>query len=325
MRIALIAHGKLPIPPRAWGAVESTIWYRSAELRRLGHTVDIYNTRDIGETIETLNRESYDFIHCHNELFTHDLQRGLKHPYALSCHSGSLARLMRAWWPTRHRSFRESLRAPANLLLSEDYRELYLRNGYRGFLGVVRNMVECDAFRFLPRGNGKAICVGRIIPRKRQATVAKTTRGQVQIDFVGPWRLKDEPKFAENETAKYLGEWEKSVLHDRLTEYSCMVLLSETEAAARVVLEALAAGLSVVISDRCTANLTAEEFITVLPLAEKRPEVINAAIKSAIERNDSLREKIRAYARERFDYSVAVPEYLRVVRECQDFFASRRQ
>ena len=66
--------------------------------------------------------------------------------------------------------------------------------------------------------------------------------------------------------------WDKPTLYERLGEYnSCLVLLSESEAAPKVVLEGLAAGLSVVITEACRANLTDEEFITVIPDEARTP------------------------------------------------------
>jgi glycosyltransferase involved in cell wall biosynthesis len=89
-----------------------------------------------------------------------------------------------------------------------------------------------------------------------------------------------------------------------------------------VVLEALAAGLSLVISEACTANLTEEAFITVIPDGENRPDVIAHAIQTAIDRNVTHRAAIRRYARERFDYASVVPEYVEIIEQCREYFAS---
>jgi len=43
MNIALVVAGAMPIPPRDWGAIEGTIWFRKIHLEWLGHTVDIFN------------------------------------------------------------------------------------------------------------------------------------------------------------------------------------------------------------------------------------------------------------------------------------------
>ncbi len=325
MKIGLIAHGLLPIPPNDWGAVEGTLWHRKRHLERLGHSVDIANTRAIYDVIFQGNQQRYDFVHCHCEPFIGPCLAYLKWPLAATSHYGGL-HAFDPQAPDKHRGFQflfqETMRAPANFVLSERIRDLYERSGYRGFLRVLRNAVEAEDFRVVPRGNGKAVCVGVISRRKRQAWLAEIAENRVMVDFVGPWVPEQEPRFAENATARHLGVWDKSTLYDRLGDYSCLVLLSESEGAPKVVLEALAAGLSVVITEACRANLTDEPFITVIPDGEERPEVIAQAIQTAIDRNPPLRPAIRAYARERFDYAVVVAEYVRLIEEYLDCRAS---
>jgi glycosyltransferase involved in cell wall biosynthesis len=324
MKIALVAAGALPIPPKDWGAVEGTLWYRKLHLERLGHTVDIYNQRMLHDVVHQLNSKGYDFIHCHCELFARFFTAHLRMPYANTSHFGGLHQFIpgESRYPSFEYLFRDTLEAPANIVLSPRIRDLYQRSGYTQFLRVLRNAVETEQFRVAPQGNGRAICVGRICERKRQHWIAQTLRGRVDIDFVGPWNKADE--FTENETAHYIGVWTKDVLYQRLTDYSVLVLLSDSEAAPKVVLEALAAGVSVVVSEACTANLTDEAFITVLPNEEERPEVIAQAVQTAIDKNALLRKDIRRYAVERFDYEAAVRDYLQIIDEFREYFSSPR-
>jgi glycosyltransferase involved in cell wall biosynthesis len=317
MRIALVAAGGVPIPPRSWGAVEGTIWHRKQWLERHGHTVDVYNSFMVHEVVHALNARPYDFVHCHTELFVLPLNAHLRHSYALTSHFGGLHRFVPGGpdYPAFEYLFRDSLTAPANIVLSERVRDLYLGSGYRGFLRVLRNAVETDAFRLADRGNGKAICVGMISTRKRQAWLADAAAGRVEVDFVGPWDARGEPGFNPRETVRHLGVWDKATLYEHLTDYSCLVLLSDSEGAPKVVLEALAAGLNVVITAACAANLTPEPFITVLPEDELQPDAVIEAIDAAIAANDAMRPAIRAYAAARFDYDVVTPEYLEIIHD----------
>lgn len=180
---------------------------------------------------------------------------------------------------------------------------------------MLRNPVEIEKFRFASKGNGKALYLANINPRKRQAFWSKVFENKVIVDFVGPWIPEEEPNFHENAVCTYLGVWDKQTVYDHLTDYSCLVLLSRSEADALVVKEALAAGLSVVVNEACSANLTHEEFVTILPDDEVRPEVVNGAIQSAIDNNYRLRDSIRDYAQTRFSYEVVVPEYLEIIEE----------
>jgi glycosyltransferase involved in cell wall biosynthesis len=323
MKIALIGHGMLPIPPVGWGAVEGTIWLRKTGLERLGHEVVIYNTPMIHEAIFDINRRSYDFVHCHSELLAWCCNRHLRVPYALTSHFGGWHRFVPGGdhYQEFDCLFQETLGAPAHFAVSERIREVYRRSGYAGFLGVLPNAVETERFRCADRGNGRVICVGVISPRKRQAWLAEATRGQVAIDFVGPWDQANEPQFREHETARYLGAWDRATLHERLTDYSCLVLLSHSEAAPKVVLEALAAGLDVVTNEACAANLTAEPFITVLP-DEPSPAQVVSALRAAVDANPTSRRSIRAYAVERLDYAVANARYLSLIGQLRERFAT---
>jgi glycosyltransferase involved in cell wall biosynthesis len=171
----------------------------------------------------------------------------------------------------------------------------------------------------------KAICLGKIETRKHQAELVRLTADRVAVDLVGPIDTRGAPDFCENRTCHYVGSWSKDEVYDRLTEYSCLALLSESEAAPLVVLEALAAGLSVVVTESASANLTNEKFITVIPAGSKNAEFVSDTIQSAIDRNNDYRQEIRSYAFDRFDYSVLVKNYERIIHEFRDYYPDQRR
>jgi len=301
------------------------LWQRKVRLERLGHRVDVYNTRMIHNVIHEINGGAYDFVHCHNELFAAHCNAHLKQPYVVTTHFGGLHRFR----PNGERGrqyasfeylFRDCLDAPGNIVLSEPIRHLFQDAGYAGFLRTLRNAVEYEDFRAAPRGNGRAICVGMIQPRKRQAWLANAVAGCTGVDFVGPWDRHREATFKENDSARYLGVWTRRDVHERLADYSCLVMLSESEAAApKVVLEALAAGLNVVVTEACTANLTTQPFITVFPDDALRAESVVQAIERAIRDNESMRPSIRAYATASFGYDVQVSQYLELIHQFRSY------
>jgi len=324
MKLALIAHGSKTIPPPDWGAVEGTIWNRKVYLERLGHRVDVFNTRAFHTVLHQINSGSYDFAHCHNEMFVLDCVAHLRVPFAVTSHTG-VSKGISGNYEYRGATdylFKDTLQAPANIVLSEQIKATYERAGYSGLLRVLPNGAEVEMFKVATYGNGRAICLGRISSRKNQAWLSDIVRDRLHVDFVGPWDRSKEPAFVEHEMAHYLGVWDRSTVHKRLTDYSCLVLLSKSEGAVKVVPEALAAGLSVVISEACAANLTHEDFITVIPDGEKRPEAIALAIQTSIDKNASLRHEIRSYAQERFDYAVLCQNYLRIIDEVREFFST---
>jgi glycosyltransferase involved in cell wall biosynthesis len=74
-----------------------------------------------------------------------------------------------------------------------------------------------------------------------------------------------------------------------------------------VVVEALAAGLPVVISPACTGNLDlSQPFIYVV----ENDDQLIPAVQKAIAQRDGLTDQIRAYAEQNFDYDSLVQRYL---------------
>jgi glycosyltransferase involved in cell wall biosynthesis len=156
--------------------------------------------------------------------------------------------------------------------------------------------------------------VGNVCPNKRQAELARILRGKVNVDFVGPM---SDPIFRSNSTCRYIGEWSKHKLYNRLTEYSCLVLLSAAEGAPLVVPEALAAGLSLVLSPAAAANLSSKPYISITP-EDISEETIADYVIQQIDQNLEQRHTIRNYAREYFDWSRIVEEYLCIVEEFRE-------
>jgi glycosyltransferase involved in cell wall biosynthesis len=330
MKIAVIGPGILNIPPKNWGAVEIIIWNHKIYLEQLGHQVDIYNSTDLYSVAEKINAREYDFIHLQYDAYTGFFNEHLEKPFCLTSHYGNLPN-PNLWENPYPLFFTQAFSTQGIICLSHQIRDIYDKFGYTHHLAVQRNGVEFDKFSFNPKGNGKALCVGNIQPRKRQAMLANFAKDKVRIDFVGPnpavsvsdidsiegkidiFSGFQERNFSENSTCTYLGSWSREEVHARMTEYSCLVLLSISEADPLVVKEALAAGLSLVVSENATANLDEREYITVIPEKNMDEETVVGAIQEAIARNDSFRNVVREYAKTKFDYKVVVHDYLKVM------------
>ena len=63
MKISIIGPGIMPIPPTGWGAVEILIWDQKLALEKLGHEVDIVNTKSPVEIVQKINAYRPDFVH----------------------------------------------------------------------------------------------------------------------------------------------------------------------------------------------------------------------------------------------------------------------
>ena len=154
----------------------------------------------------------------------------------------------------------------------------------------------------------RSIVVGKIEPRKRQAFLQHK---DLNIDFIGN---NTDSSFDELDP-HYLGEQSKQDIMDNLTAYASMVLLSSGEAHPFVCLEGMAAGLGLVLSEQSTANLDiSQPFITVIP-DDKLDDTtyLNQKIKENRKISLTMRNDIRKYCFDNFDWSSIIKQYKSII------------
>ncbi len=312
MKIALIGGGLDSIPSKKFGAIEMILWNYKRDLESMGHEVVIFNSQNLAEVAAEINKGEFDFVELNYSEYVSFFLKHLTVPFCTVCHSGYITN-RKKWSIGYHSVFYDTMKCPGVIALSDDIRDLYLRNGYKGFLRVVRNGIDVEHFTARAVGNSRAICLGRIEPRKRQAWLAGIMSDKTDIDFVGP--IQDSTFKAEGRS-RHPGYWMKHEVYENLSQYSCLVLLSDGEAAPLVVPEALAAGLSIVVSRSAAANLDgALPFVTILPDETSDPDTIADAINAQIKNNAAYRSEIVAYAKAYFDNKVVAVDFMKVVEE----------
>jgi glycosyltransferase involved in cell wall biosynthesis len=316
MKMALVSSGYNPTPPLS-NSILTLLQEYKYHSEKNGHQVDIFNNHNVHQVIAEINSNDYDFVHLHNGSFVLDFSQTLQQKFCFTSHAGHLLK-SHQWDATFQQEFQSYLNAPGILALSSVSKQLFLDAGYAGYLSIQANGIDTQKINRQERGNGKAICLGWIQPRKQQRLLAETLDGQIYIDFVGPL---DDPDFGEGLTTKYLGVWSLPQVYQQLTEYSCLILISNGEVAPLVVLEAMAAGLSIVVSESASANLHIKDFIKVLPddiLTDANPrkqQIVCESVLELIENNQSSRQKIVAYAQDNFDFSHIIKNYDRNVQK----------
>ena len=310
MNIALIGPGIMPIPPTGWGAVEILIWDYYKELTRLGHKVDIINTPNMGEIVERVNGGKYDFAHLHYDVFWPIL------PYLNCGKIGVTSHYPYIDQPEKHAgdgyspifSFLITQQKYINFVLAEkDYRVL-LQSGATQ-LYKMKNGVDSSAFKFAESViKKKSIYLGKINQRKNQTRY----QGLMNVDFVGGC---DDNLF-DKTNPNYLGEWSREQIHEHLTDYGNLVLLSNGEADPLVVKEALVSGLGVVVNLSSSGNLdTSLDFITVIEDNKMDDLVfIEEKIKENLEISIQKRNEIREYGVNQFDISEEIKRYMDILR-----------
>ncbi len=303
MKICIIGPGFSQIPPVGWGAVEIVIWDTANILRELGHKVDIINTTDPQEILKTINQINPDFVHVHYDDYVF-LYPYIQFPKAITTHYGYLER------PEMYGGYSYKANGFANIrpnvfALSQGIKKVYqnLMRIPEDNLYVVPNGVTNDKFRFTdsPKFTDRSIYLAKVDYRKRQCLFQNIP----SIYYAG--NIVDE-RFNANEN--YLGEWSKEDLYNNLTDYANLILLSDGEAHALVCMEALAAGLGLVISEWATANLDLnKDFITVIP----ESKIIDLEyISSKIEENRKIslqkRNQIVEYSKQ-FSWKKQIQNY----------------
>jgi glycosyltransferase involved in cell wall biosynthesis len=195
-------------------------------------------------------------------------------------------------------------------VISEDIKEKYIQYGFpESKINILHNGAREDLFQYKeqPLKGIKSIYLAKIEMRKCQYKY----QSLANIDFVGNYQ---DSSF-DTKNKNYLGEWNKSTLYNKLSEYANLILLSEGEADPLVVKEALLCGLGVVISYCSCANLDiSSDFITVIPMNKLNDlEYINNVI---IEnRNVSIqkRDEIRKYGLSNFSWEKIINKYLELI------------
>jgi len=311
MKIALIGPGIMPIPPVGWGAVEILIWDYYNELYKLGHDVTIINTKNMLEIVNTINNGKFDFVHLHYDVF-YGILHHLKCPkIAITSHYPYIDQI------NKHRndgydrvfSFLTNQDSFYNFVLADkDVNAFLLYGANPSYIRKIKNGINSSRFKFslFPKLD-KTIYLGKITPRKNQSKFQDLEN----IDFVGN---NADPNF-KTWMPNYLGEWSRNQIHEHLTDYTNLLLLSEGEADPLVVKEALIAGLGIVVNKSSAENLDKTlDFITIIE--DNKMDDLDY-IKQKIIKNKQIsgsqRKTIREYGISQFDISIEVKKYIEIV------------
>ena len=293
MKIAIIGPGLMPIPPTGWGAVEILIHDMRCALESLGHEVHIVNVKDKNEIIRQTNLLDVEFVHVQYDDHIDVVPYLTCKNVAITSHYGYLEQ-PRRWDPGYHRIMNFFLNTSVDIFaLSPGIASIYERAGFnKDRIHVVHNGVRDDLFRYDSECElaDRSIYLAKVDFRKRQHLFQNIPN----LFFAG--NIADD-RF-DTSSPRYLGEWSKEYLYDNLTRYSNLVLLSDGEAHPLVCMEAMSAGLGLVISESACGNLDlSKPFIDVIPepMVENIPYV-QKIIQYNAEKSSAMRDEIREYS-----------------------------
>lgn len=309
----MIAGGHLPIPSKGWGGVEVLLTNYLAELEAQGHQVLITNTTNLESVATTVNDWDPDFVHLHYDGYTKFMDRINCSTKAITSHFPYIDYpeiAIKTGYEWIYHAFKDQ--KDSYIFSLSDFNEQILQS--QGVdskrLRVWQYGIPHKKFRFStdPQKPNRTICLGKIEPRKRQSFLQTTS---ANIDFAGP--ISDKRFWSDQES--YLGPWTRDQVHDNLTDYANLILLSDGESAPQVVYEALMAGCGLVVSKEASANLdTSLPFIEVVD-----NDITRFKILEIIEKNREVslnyREEIRKYGIENFSIVPCVKNYIDTIQK----------
>lgn len=307
MKIAIIGPGEMSIPPSGWGAVEILIWDYYQTLKSEGFDVHIINDKNPNNIVYLVNSLNPDFVHIqYDDWFFLEDRFNCKN-VALTSHYAYLEQIDKHGGYSR--IFNGFCQSKSWIFaLSEGIKNTYLSGGKDPeLISVIPNGVRTDLFEFSEECEDKSIYLAKIDYRKRQHLFHNIPN----LFFAG--NIADNRYNINN----YLGELSKEHLYKNLTKFSNLVLLSDGEAHPLVCLEALSAGLGLVISEFSTANLDlSKPFIDVIPESNINDMgYINQVVSNNREKSRNYRSDIKKYSEE-FDWRKIIKDkYIPLVKK----------
>jgi glycosyltransferase involved in cell wall biosynthesis len=304
MKICIVGPGHTAIPPVGWGAVESLIWDYKQTLEKMGHNVLIINNPDHRSIIKLCDEFEPDFVHIQYDDHWPVCDNVKCENVAITSHYAYLEQpdKMGGYIHTFQNFLR--IKKAKIFALSSRIFYMYANNGFdRSRIKIVPNGVREDLFRFDEAClyKDRSLYLAKIDYRKRQYLFQNIPN----LYFAG--------NIADNRfsSERYLGEWTKTYLYDNLTNYANLVLLSDGEAHPLVCLEAMCAGLGLVISEWASANLDLDlPFIDVIPeFAVNDIKYVESVIEKNRLKSITMRQEIRDYAIQNFSWEKIVKNY----------------
>lgn len=305
MKIALVAPGEIDIPPSGWGALETVIWSYCTELKKLSYDVEIINKADPNETYQAIENYDPDVVHLHYGKH-YNILPFINRRKIITNHDGSFLHS----YQFHEQIIRQFMYDCEFNILTTWEKDLLLQIGFpKQNIRVVPNGVDYTSFSKKNKPTiHSSICLGKIDTRKNQTFLQKL---ECDIFFVG---TNEDPNF--NSLDKnYLGPWNREEVFSKLTDYTNLVLLSQSELQPLVCLEALAAGLGLIISEQASQNLDHSlPFISIIPYDKIYDnEYVSQTILKNREYCLSIdRNMIYEYA-QTFDWSNIIKQYVNLL------------
>lgn len=317
IKICLVGPGIMSIPPSGWGAVEILIWDYYLSLKNKNINVTIINkmrNNDIEQSninsdycqdlIREINEGNFDFVHIHYDVLFH-ISDFLNSKVGLTSHYPYINNKSKHTVDGFTPIFNYMIKTKhLNLILSLKDKDFLKKHGASNCF-LLQNGISNNLFMFhqLPINDKKTIYLGKISERKNQHKYCHLNN----IDIIGPGGegLKN-----------WKGSWSRDEVHNKLSSYGNMLLISNGEADPLVIKEALVCGLGVVVNESSAKNLENKPFITIIP-EDKLDDL--SFIQNQIDNNRKIslkfRNEIKRYGEEKYGFVNLINNYLKIIKK----------
>jgi hypothetical protein len=309
-KLLIIAPGESVIPGKGWGAVEYIVMKHADLLNKLGFEVIILNSWHHRDWFKALKLRP-SFVILHYDMFSvrwNIYRKFLYIPTLVISHYG-FAAFPDRWNKTYRRSLKHFTKFEYIGCLSQGIKEVFQSQFPHANFVLTPNGTEIEDFsKPLPDLYNKFILLGKVEDRKRQVAISLVLQNQKLIDFVGP--IQD-PSFFDlpvESQKQYLGEWDREKINIELPKYRGLILLSDAEADALVLHEALSAGIEVFVSPNAIGSQKKSEWVHLIDDIEDLETVLVACLN----RERVSRDLIRADAAQR-SWEVRINEISKLI------------
>ena len=275
------------------------IWDYAIILKDLGHRVQIINTPDKELIKFEVEHGQFDIVHLHYDVYSDIITDLVPHCKRLIVSSHyPYINTPAMWGRDQYGEHFSAIRENKDFyIFASSQKDI---NTYVDYGAVLENTwlsklgIRCDPYQFNQYAQfDRTLHFSQICDRKRQYIL----EGLDDIDIFG---RREPGKFRGKH---YLGELERDVLNNSITNYSNFILLSEVEnTTPLVVKEALICGLGVVVSEEVSPELdTSKSFIDVIP-EDKMTDLsyIREVIYNNKKHSRQIRREIRQYGIDTF-------------------------
>lgn len=322
-RILFVTYFSDVWPPKSWGACQIVCYELASALSKGGFETLVVAPKTFEPVREAMKTFQPTIVHFQYDdyaigaLFLKDEYPNVRFcataHFAYMC-SPELLMKEDYYFGVTFQNFCKAVRAGTECYaLSKSAQETYLGLGDGLPSKLIQNGASTD-IRWLKEAvyPNRAICLARIEPRKAQHRLD----GLKNVDYVGPIGDTEYASFVTQDNQQYKGEWTRDQIKEKLTEYGALILLSKAELASLVVLEALMAGLGIIVTAESAANLPKKPWIRILTQeeADDSKKVQTAISETLVEASlPGVRAEIRTYAETFHSWDVAAKVYESVV------------